>query len=99
MTGPAPPRTLAIVSRVTVPASSAQATPVSSHPQPGNVRALLELYGVTGPERDGLIQLSRDARKPGWWHSFRDVLTDPYEVYAGFEAGAASIRGRTSPPA
>ena len=63
-----------------------------SRPQPGNVRALLELYGVTGPERDGLIQLTRDARKPGWWHSFRDVLPNPYEVYIGLEAGATSIR-------
>jgi transcriptional regulator with XRE-family HTH domain len=63
-----------------------------SRPQPGNVRALLDLYGVTGPERDGLIQLARDARQPGWWHSFRDVLPNPYEVYIGLEAGAASIR-------
>src|SRR5215831_5036997 len=63
-----------------------------SRPQPGNVRALLELYGVTGPERDGLIQLTRDARQPGWWHSFRDVLPNPYEVYIGLEAGAATIR-------
>jgi transcriptional regulator with XRE-family HTH domain len=63
-----------------------------SRPQPGNVRMLLELYGVTGPERDGLIQLTREARQPGWWHSFRDVLPNPYEVYIGLEAGAASIR-------
>ena len=63
-----------------------------SLPQPGNVRTLLELYGVTGPERDGLIQLTREARQPGWWHSFRDVLPNPYEVYIGLEAGAASIR-------
>ena len=27
-----------------------------------------------------------------WWHSFRDVLPNPYEVYIGLEAGAASIR-------
>jgi transcriptional regulator with XRE-family HTH domain len=63
-----------------------------SRPQPGNVRALLDLYGVPGPERDGLIQLARDARQPGWWHSFRDVLPNPYEVYIGLEAGAESIR-------
>ncbi|HEY1915263.1 MAG TPA: helix-turn-helix transcriptional regulator [Streptosporangiaceae bacterium] len=63
-----------------------------SRPQPGNVRALLELYGVTGDERDGLIQLAREARQPGWWQSFRDVLPNPYEVYIGLEAGAASIR-------
>ena len=63
-----------------------------SRPQPGNVRTLLELYGVTGAERDGLIQLTREARQPGWWHSFRDVLPNPYEVYIGLEAGVTSIR-------
>ena len=36
-----------------------------SRPQPGNVRTLLELYGVTWAERDGLIQLTREARQPG----------------------------------
>src|SRR5690348_3915161 len=55
-----------------------------SRPQPGNVRTLLELYGVTGAERDGLIQLTREARQP--------VLPNPYEVCIGLEAGAASIR-------
>jgi hypothetical protein len=62
-----------------------------SCPQPGNVRILLELNGVTGAERDGLIQLTREARQPGWWHSLRGVLPNPYEVYIGLEAGAASI--------
>ena len=47
---------------------------------------------MTGAERDGLIQLTREARQPGWWHSFRDVLPNPYEVYIGLEAGASSIR-------
>lgn len=47
---------------------------------------------MTGAERDGLIQLTREARQPGWWHSFRDVLPNPYEVYIGLEAGATSIR-------
>lgn len=63
-----------------------------TRPQPGNVKVLLELYGVTGPERDGLIQLAREARQPGWWHSFRDVLPNPYEVYIGLEGGASSLR-------
>lgn len=63
-----------------------------SRPQPGNVKVLLGLYGVTGPERDGLIRLTREARQPGWWHSFKDVLPNPYEVYIGLEAGAAAIR-------
>ncbi|WP_067639250.1 helix-turn-helix domain-containing protein [Actinomadura latina] len=63
-----------------------------TRPQPRSVRELLDLYGVTGPEKEGLIQLAREARRPGWWHSFRDVLPDPYEVYIGLESGAAVIR-------
>ncbi|MFC4533881.1 helix-turn-helix domain-containing protein [Sphaerisporangium dianthi] len=62
-----------------------------SKPQPRSVRELLTLYDVAGSERDGLIQLAREARERGWWHSFRDVLPDPYEVYIGLEAGAASL--------
>lgn len=63
-----------------------------TRPQPGNVKVLLELYGVTGAERDGLVQLAREARQPGWWHSFRGLLPNPYEVYIGLEGGASSIR-------
>ncbi len=63
-----------------------------SHPQPRSVRELLDLYGVTEAERDGLLRMAREARKPGWWHTFRDVLPNPYEVYIGLESGAASIR-------
>lgn len=63
-----------------------------TRPQPRSVRELLDLYGVTDAEKEGLIQLARDARQPGWWHSFRDVLTNPYEVFIGLEAEAAVIR-------
>ncbi|GAA4101117.1 helix-turn-helix transcriptional regulator [Actinomadura miaoliensis] len=63
-----------------------------SRPQPRSVRELLELYGVGGSEKEGLIQLAREARQPGWWHSFRDVLPDPYQVFIGMEAGAETIR-------
>jgi transcriptional regulator with XRE-family HTH domain len=60
-----------------------------SRPQPGNVRILLELYGVAGAERDGLIQLTREARQPGWWHSFRDVL--PNHVREIFRNGPREL--------
>src|SRR4029453_9872261 len=50
-------------------------------PPPGKVRTLLGLAGGPGAERDGLIPPAREARQPGWWHSFRDVLPNPYEVY------------------
>lgn len=63
-----------------------------TRPQPGNVKILLDLYGTPPAERDGLILLAREARKPGWWHSFRDVIPDPLDVFIGLEAGAASVR-------
>lgn len=63
-----------------------------SKPQPRSVRELLDLYGIGGAEKEGLIQLARDARQPGWWHSFRDVLPDPYQVFIGLEAGAETVR-------
>ena len=60
---------------------------------------------MTGPGMGrALSEPTRDARQPGWWHSFRDVLPNPYGVYIGLEAGAASIRNfepkrRTRPAA
>jgi hypothetical protein len=74
------------------PQPSSASRPAGVVRSPASSGVLLDLYGVTGPERDGLIQLARDARQPGWWHSFRDVLPNPYEVYIGLEAGTATIR-------
>src|SRR4051794_19865525 len=34
---------------------------------PRDARDMLELYGLTGDEREALVQLAREARKPGWW--------------------------------
>ncbi|MBE9376084.1 helix-turn-helix domain-containing protein [Saccharopolyspora sp. HNM0983] len=60
-------------------------------PSVGDVSALLDFYRVDGAERDQLINLARDARKRGWWHSYGDVLPEWYETYVGLEAEASSI--------
>ncbi len=60
-------------------------------PSLADVTALLDFYSVEGPERDQLINLARDARKRGWWHSYSDVLPEWYETYVGLEAEASSI--------
>ena len=60
-------------------------------PSVGDVSALLDFYDVNGTERDQLINLARDARKRGWWHSYSDVLPEWYETYVGLEAEASSI--------
>jgi transcriptional regulator with XRE-family HTH domain len=62
-------------------------------PHPNDVRAMLDLYGLTDPGTcDGLILLARNARKRGWWHSYRDILPSQYQVYIGLESEATSIR-------
>ncbi|WP_374727521.1 helix-turn-helix domain-containing protein [Haloactinomyces albus] len=60
-------------------------------PSVGDVSALLDFYGVGDAEREQLLNLTRDARKRGWWHSYSDVLPEWYETYVGLEAEASSI--------
>ncbi len=60
--------------------------------KPGDARELLELYGVTGPEADALVQLAREARRKGWWHTYGRVLPAWFEAYIGLEAEAVRLR-------
>jgi transcriptional regulator with XRE-family HTH domain len=60
--------------------------------RPGDVRELLEIYGVTGAEADPLVQLAREARQKGWWHTYGQVLPTWFEAYVGLEAAAVRFR-------
>ncbi len=61
-----------------------------------DVRALLVHYGLTGPEHqeesDTILQLARDARRKGWWHTFGEAVPVWFEPFLGLEAEATSIR-------
>ena len=59
--------------------------------RPGDVRELLEIYGVTGAAADALVQLARDARRKGWWHAYGRVLPPWFEAYVGLESDAARL--------
>jgi transcriptional regulator with XRE-family HTH domain len=55
-----------------------------------DVRDLCEVYGVDDRRMvDSLMQMAKDSRQQGWWHSFGDI---PYSVYIGLETDAASLR-------
>ena len=54
-----------------------------------NITALLDLYGIEGDRREGLLELARQAGQKGWWASYRDAF--PLN-YPGFEEAAATIR-------
>lgn len=60
--------------------------------RPGDVREMLEIYGVTGREADSLVQLAREARRKGWWHTYGRVLPPWFEAYIGLESETVSLR-------
>jgi transcriptional regulator with XRE-family HTH domain len=58
------------------------------------VRSLLHAYGVTSQrEISCFLDLVREANRPGWWHSYDDVLPPWFRVFPGFEHAATLIRG------
>ncbi len=60
--------------------------------RPGDVRELLEVYGVTGDRAEALVELAREARRKGWWQRFGPVTPSWLEPYLGLEAEAARLR-------
>ena len=54
-----------------------------------DVRDLLDLYGVTGEQREALVQVARQARQKGWWQAYSDTLVVPL---VGLETAASTIR-------
>ena len=57
------------------------------------VEKLLLTYGITAPEEiGGFLALCREANRPGWWHSFRDVLPEWFSAFVSLEGEASVIR-------
>jgi transcriptional regulator with XRE-family HTH domain len=56
---------------------------------PRDVRDMLNIYGVDGQQLDALVQVAREARVKGWWHSYGDKVN---VAIVGLEAAADSIR-------
>ncbi|MFC0108671.1 helix-turn-helix domain-containing protein [Kibdelosporangium aridum] len=56
---------------------------------PRDARDLLELYEVAPDRLEALVQLSREARKKGWWHAYNEVFTG---AFVGLESDASSLR-------
>jgi transcriptional regulator with XRE-family HTH domain len=56
---------------------------------PRDARDLLKLYNVASDQLEALVQLSREARKKGWWHAYNEVFTG---AFVGLESDASSLR-------
>jgi transcriptional regulator with XRE-family HTH domain len=56
---------------------------------PRDTRDLLKLYDVPPDQLEALVQLSREARRKGWWQAYRDAFTG---AFVGLEADTSSLR-------
>ncbi len=56
-----------------------------------DAREMLDLYAVTGLQREQLLDLVRQARTRGWWHAYSDVLPNGSETFVGLEDEAYRI--------
>lgn len=59
--------------------------------RPGDVRGLLAMYNVAGPEAEALVALAHEARQRGWWRQYSEVLPAGFETYLDLEAEASRI--------
>jgi transcriptional regulator with XRE-family HTH domain len=64
-------------------------------PHPRDVSELAHVYGIVGEERDRLIQLAREAKKPSWVQAYGAVEAK-YRTYADLESAASSIQNYES---
>src|SRR5215218_1963474 len=56
--------------------------------RPRDVLDLLDLYDIQGTHRDNLLTVTREARQPGWWHSYSDLLSEGTDIWVGLETEA-----------
>ncbi|MEU7838106.1 MULTISPECIES: DUF5753 domain-containing protein [unclassified Nonomuraea] len=54
---------------------------------------MLDLYEVEGEQRQFLLTLAREARKRGWWQSYKGkgAIPEWFEVYVGMESAASRL--------
>lgn len=56
------------------------------------VKTLLELYEVPAAEAGEFVEMTEQANKPGWWHSFREALPEWFSAYVSLESSASVLR-------
>jgi transcriptional regulator with XRE-family HTH domain len=57
-----------------------------------DLRRLLDLYAVTGSQRDRLVELGRNAQQRGWWDAYSDTLRPEVATLIALEGDAESVR-------
>ncbi|MCT2280451.1 helix-turn-helix domain-containing protein [Micromonospora chalcea] len=57
-----------------------------------DVKAMCELYGVSGEMTDAMRGLAAETKSKGWWHAYGDAVPSWFELYVGLESAAAHLR-------
>jgi len=58
-----------------------------------DLRALLALYEITDRQRiDALIEVARASRERSWWSTYKDLVSQEYLAFLGYESSASVIR-------
>jgi Domain of unknown function (DUF5753)/Helix-turn-helix domain len=57
-----------------------------------DVRVMAQLYGLDGAHTERLLELARQARKPGWWAGMAQALPSGFSVHLELESTARAIR-------
>ncbi|MEV6434978.1 helix-turn-helix domain-containing protein [Streptomyces anulatus] len=61
-------------------------------PRRATVSHLLRLYGTPEPEMEKVLTSLEEARRPGWWHPYRDIIPDYFAALIDLESAARLIR-------
>lgn len=61
--------------------------------KPRDLRPILDYYKAGEEERQRLLDLAKEGRVKGWWHSYSSTLDQPYMDYITLESEA--VRART----
>ncbi|HWC80418.1 MAG TPA: helix-turn-helix transcriptional regulator [Pseudonocardiaceae bacterium] len=58
-----------------------------------DVADLLTMYGVTdSQDREKFLELAKQSNRPGWWHSYNDLMPKWFEDFVGLEEAAARLQ-------
>ena len=58
----------------------------------GDVRELALLYRLEDADTQALVELARQARRPGWWKGMSQSLPEGFSVHLELESAARAIR-------
>jgi transcriptional regulator with XRE-family HTH domain len=57
-----------------------------------DTQTMLDLYGVTDPERTKLLEIAKQSRQRSVWHNWWNAVPQTFYNYLGLESSASSIK-------